>query len=264
MNELSRLESETIFSVREAYAKVSPLAMLWSMGKDSNAMLWAIRKAFYGRVPFPVLLLDTGNELQEVYEFRDRYVREWRLDYINVVCPPTESTDTALPPAARAAARKTLGLKQAISQHGFRGIFLGIRRDEQSVRAKERIFSPRSEEGDWEIRDQPPEFWNQFCTEIPPRTHVRIHPILNWSELDIWRYTQRERIPVVPLYFSRNGQRYRSLGEKDITFPIASPASTVDEIIAELERTNTPERAGRAMDHETEDAFERLRQAGYM
>jgi sulfate adenylyltransferase subunit 2 len=261
---LDMLEAETIYAVREAYAKLSPLGMLWSIGKDSNALLWMVRKAFFGRAPFPMLLLDTGNELPEVYDFRDRYVKEWGLDYINVECPPVEETDPSLPPGARFAARKTLGLKRTIEKHGFQGVLLGIRRDEQAIRAKERIFSPRDGSGDWDVRDQPPEFWNQYRTDVVPGSHVRVHPILNWTELDIWQYIRREGIPVVPLYFARNGKRYRSLGEKNITFPIDSDASTIDEIIAELEVTMTPERAGRSMDHESEDAFERLRQSGYM
>jgi sulfate adenylyltransferase subunit 2 len=264
MNRLDRLEAETIYALREAYARLSPLGMLWSIGKDSNALVWMIRKAFFGRAPFSMLLLDTGNELPEVYAFRDRYVKEWNLDYINIECPPTEETDPTLPPASRSAARKTLGLKRAIEKHKFQGVLLGIRRDEQAIRAKERIFSPRSESGDWDVRDQPPEFWNQYNTDVAPGSHVRVHAILNWTELDIWHYIRREGIPVVPLYFSRDGRRYRSLGEKNITFPIESNASTVDEIIAELENTTTPERMGRSMDHESEDAFERLRRGGYM
>ncbi|MEX2408337.1 MAG: phosphoadenosine phosphosulfate reductase family protein, partial [Rhodovibrionaceae bacterium] len=146
----------------------------------------------------------------------------------------------------------------------FRGIFLGIRRDEQAVRGKERVFSPRDESGDWDYKDQPPEFWDQFKTDFAPGTHVRIHPLLQWTEVDIWRYIQRERIPVVPLYFAKDGMRYRSLGEKDITRPVKSDAATIEEIIAELESTKEPERAGRVMDHDSEDAFERLRAKGYM
>jgi sulfate adenylyltransferase subunit 2 len=264
MKRLDLLEAETIYTIREAYAKVSPIGMLWSIGKDSNALLWMIRKAFFGRAPFPMLLLDTGNELPEVYAFRDRYVMEWGLDYINIECPPEADTDPTLPPAARSAARKTLGLRHAIEKHKFQGVLLGIRRDEQAIRAKERIFSPRAENGDWDVRDQPPEFWNQYNTDVIAGSHIRIHPILNWTELDIWHYVRREGIPVVPLYFARDGKRYRSLGEKNITFPIDSNAGTVDEIIAELEVTKTPERMGRSMDHESEDAFERLRQGGYM
>lgn len=261
---LDALESQTIYILREAFHTIEPLAMLWSLGKDSNAMLWMAKKAFFGHMPFPVILLDTGMELPEVYAFRDQYVKEWNLSYINATCPPLEETDPTLPLNSRYAARKTLGLKGVIAERNLNGLLLGIRRDEQSMRAKERVFSPRDETGTWDFRDQPPEFWDQYKTDFPPGTHIRIHPILAWTELDIWRYIRREGIPVVPLYFARNGKRYRSLGEKNITFPVDSTAATIDEIIAELEVTTTPERAGRAMDHDSEDSFERLRQSGYM
>ena len=132
------------------------------------------------------------------------------------------------------------------------------------MRAKERVFSPRGEAGDWDIRDQPPEFWDQFKTDFPPGMHLRIHPLLHWTEVDIWRYTQREGIPTVPLYFAKDGKRYRSLGDEEITFPIDSDAATIEEIIEELETTKAAERAGRAMDHVSEDAFEQLRTQGYM
>lgn len=264
MRRLEALESGSVFIIREAFSRVKPLAMLWSLGKDSNVLLWLVRKAFFGHVPFPVILLDTGNEFEEVYAFRDRYVKEWNLRYVSALCPPIEEADPSLPPMSRAAARKTLGLMRLIEQGGFRGILLGIRRDEQPVRSKERVFSPRDPAGRWDFRDQPPEFWDQFKTDFPQDAHIRIHPLLDWSELDIWRYTQQENIPVVPLYFAKGGRRYRSLGERDSTFPIASSASTIQEIIAELEETREPERAGRGMDHEREDAFEALRSAGYM
>ena len=126
------------------------------------------------------------------------------------------------------------------------------------------MFSPRGLEGEWDVRDQPPEFWDQFNASPPPGAHLRIHPILHWTEADIWAYTARENIPIIPLYLARDGKRYRSLGDADITFPVASTASTIPEILTELENTKVPERAGRALDHETEDAFERLRVAGYL
>ncbi|MBS0243319.1 MAG: phosphoadenosine phosphosulfate reductase family protein, partial [Proteobacteria bacterium] len=129
---------------------------------------------------------------------------------------------------------------------------------------KERFFSPRGATYGWDVKDQPPELWDQFNTTVPAGAHLRIHPILHWTELDIWLYTRREGIPVIPLYFSKNGKRYRSLGDQDITNPVPSEASTLDEIIAELAASRTPERAGRAMDHEAEDAFERLRAGGYL
>ncbi len=264
MQRLDELEAQSIYILREAYNRIEPLAMLWSLGKDSNAMVWLARKAFFGHVPFPVLHVDTGRKFKEMYAFRKRYAVEWGLELLTEDCPPLEDVDDTLPPAARSAARKTAGLKQAVQKHGLNGLILGIRRDEQAVRAKERVFSPRDESGQWDFRDQPPEFWDQYKTDFPPGTHLRVHPLLQWTELDIWRYIKRENIPVVPLYFARKGQRYRSLGDQDITSPIESKASTVDEIIAELEATTTSERAGRAMDHEREDAFERLRADGYM
>jgi len=264
LNRLDELEAQSIYILREAMNRLQPLGMLWSIGKDSNCLLWLARKAFFGRVPFPVILLDTGNEFPEVYAFRDRIIEEWGLSYIDAPCPGVEETDDSLPPKARAAARKTLGLKRVIEQHGFRGVILGIRRDEQAIRSKERVFSPRDAAGAWNFRQQPPEFWDQFNAAPPSGGHVRVHPLLHWTEIDVWRYVEREGMPVVPLYFARNGMRFRSLGEKDITFPVPSKARTIAEIIAELEASREPERAGRAMDHESEDAFERLRAQGYM
>ncbi len=202
MNRLAALEANSVFILREAFNRVKPLGMLWSLGKDSNVLLWLVRKAFFGNVPFPVVLLDTGNELDEVYAFRDRYVKEWNLSYINAECPPIEETDPSLAPMSRAAARKTLGLERLIEQHSLRGILLGIRRDEQAIRSKERIFSPRDANGKWDFRNQPPELWDQFKSEVPNDAHIRIHPLLAWTELDIWRYIEQEGIPVVSLYFA--------------------------------------------------------------
>jgi sulfate adenylyltransferase subunit 2 len=264
LDRLDELESQSIFILREAVNRLTPLGMLWSIGKDSNALLWLARKAFFGRVPFPVILLDTGNEFPEVYAFRDRLIREWNLSYIDAPCPGVEETDPSLPPKSRAAARKKLSLEEIIAARALRGVILGIRRDEQAIRGKERIMSPRDASGAWDVKHQPAEFWDQYNAEPPPGGHVRVHPLLAWTELDVWRYIEREAMPVVPLYFARGGKRFRSLGEKDITFPIDSQAATVREIIAELEATRAPERAGRAMDHESEDAFERLRAQGYM
>src|SRR5690242_14205687 len=131
--------------------------MLWSIGKDSNTLLWLARKAFFGHVPFPLTLLDPGTEFPEVYHSRNRIIREWGLTYIDAPCPGAEETDTSLPPKARAAARKTLGLKRIIAERGFQGVILGIRRDEQAIRSKERVFSPRDASGTWDFRHQPAE-----------------------------------------------------------------------------------------------------------
>ena len=264
MDRLDELEAQSIFIFREAFARLTRPALLWSLGKDSNVMIWIARKAFFGRVPFPVLHVDTGKKFAEMYAFRDRYAVEWNLDLKIEPCPPVETVDPTLPPAARSAARKTEGLKLALAKYGFDGLIAGIRRDEEPTRAKERLFSPRGLDGVWDVRDQPPEFWDQFNVVQRPGAHLRVHPILHWTELDIWTYTKREGIPVIPLYFARDGKRYRSLGDADITFPVASQAATLEAIISELESTKVSERSGRAMDHETEDAFERLRVTGYL
>lgn len=264
MDRLDTLEAQSIYVLREAFAKLNQLAMLWSLGKDSNVVIWLARKAFLGHVPFPVMHVDTGRKFAEMYVFRDRYATEWGLNLLIEPCPPIDAVDPTLPPAARSAARKTVGLKQALDKHGFDGLIAGIRRDEEATRAKERFFSPRGSTGGWNVKDQPPEMWGHFYTSVPPDGHLRIHPILQWTELDIWAYTRREGIPVISLYFTRNGRRYRSLGDEDITRPIASSAASIDEIVSELRETRVSERSGRLLDHETEDAFERLRTAGYL
>jgi len=212
-----------------------------------------------------------------VYAYRDQYVKEWNINLISEICPPIETTDPTLPHSARVAARKTGGIKQVLAKYKFDAIVAGIRRDEEGTRAKERYFSPRDAENQWDVKDQPPEFWDQFTTDFPPGTHVRVHPLLHWTELDIWEYVKRENIPMVPLYYAKPygeffGQnyggkmmRFRSLGEKGITYPVPSEATTIDEIIAELKVTKTSERAGRPMGaDEDESAFERLRADGYM
>jgi len=277
MDHLDRLEAQSIFIFREAFNKIDRLAMLWSFGKDSNVMIHLARKAFFGRVPFPLIHCDTELEFDEVYAFRDKYAKEWGINLISHVCPPLEATDATLPPAARVAARKTLGLKEVHEKYGFTGIIAGIRRDEEATRAKERVFSPRGVEGQWDVKDQPPEFWDQFKTDFAPGTSLRIHPLLHWTELDVWQYIAREDIPIVPLYLARSYaklegrdfggkvMRFRSLGEKGITWPIESKAANIEEIIAELKITKVPERSGRPMGaDEDESSFERLRANGYM
>lgn len=264
MDRLDQLENRSVFILREAHACIDNLAMLWSLGKDSNTMIRLAQKAFFGRIPFPVLHVDTGRKFPQMYAFRDRYANEWQLNLLRQDCPDIEETDEDLPPAARSAARKSLGLKAALAKYGFRGLIVGIRRDEEATRAKERVFSPRGSFGEWQPREQPPEFWEQYATDSPPGTHIRVHPLLHWTEREIWAYIQREEIPVVDLYFARDGRRYRSLGDMDITLPIESEAASVAQILDELAVTREAERAGRLMDHEAEDSFERLRVDGYM
>jgi len=268
--DLDRLEDESVFVLREAFARIPNLAMLWSMGKDSTVLLWLVRRAFLGRVPFPLIHIDTSFKIPEMIAFRDRMVREWNLQLI-VGRNEQALAEQRTFPAGRltrvecCTALKKDGLAHVMAERRFNGLVVGVRRDEEPTRAKERYFSPRGVHMEWDATNQPPEFWDQFKTDFPAGTHIRVHPLLHWTELDVWQYIQREQIPVMPLYFDQgNGERYRSLGCYPCTFPIRSTAKNVDDVIAELTATRTPERTGRAQDAESEAAFETLRRDGYM
>lgn len=266
MDHLSELESESIYIIREAYHKVPNFAMLWSMGKDSTVMLWLVRKAFFGQVPFPIVHVDTSYKIPEMIKYRDEYAKQWGLDLV------IGQNETALADGMNfkrgrvtcCGALKTEGLRLTLEKYGYDGLMLGIRRDEEGTRAKERFFSPRDANFEWNFKDQPPELWDQFQTDFPAGTHVRVHPILHWTELNVWEYIKRENIPIIDLYFARRGKRYRSLGCAPCTGTIKSKASTVSEIIEELKNIKSTERAGRAQDQEEVYAMQKLRVKGYM
>lgn len=263
---LTALEQETIYILREARAKIERLAMLWSMGKDSTALLWMVRKAFFGRVPFPLIHIDTSYKIPEMIAWRDRVARELGLELVigQNVRALAEGMHPSRGRIVCCTALKTEPLQQVLEERRFTGIIAGIRRDEEGSRAKERVFSQRNLRSEWDVTDQPPEFWDQYRTDFPPGEHVRVHPLLHWTEADIWRYIERERIPVMDLYFARDGKRYRSLGCEPCTAPCDSAAATVADIVAELETTRLGERAGRAQDQEHAHAMEKLRLKGYM
>lgn len=267
MDHLDELEAQTIYVFREAYRSFDNLAMLWSIGKDSTASLWMARRAFLGRVPFPLLHIDTTFKFPEMYTFRDHWAKAWGLNLI-VGCNEqavAEGISYETHDAFEIAHQmKTVALQQTLDEYGFQGLFLGIRRDEEGSRAKERVFSPRDRNFEWHYKDQPPEFWDQFNTSFGDGAHVRIHPILHWTEIDIWRYIRREGIPTCSLYFAQHGRRYRSLGDQQVTKPIESDADTIDKIIDELQTTKTPERSGRTMDSSRSYAMQKLRAMGYM
>jgi len=270
MDYLSKLENQSIYIMREAFNKFENLAMLWSIGKDSTVLLWLARKAFFGHVPFPLVHVDTTYKIPSMIEYRDRLVREWKLDLVVGKNHEVLQSGVTYPNgrATRVECCGTLkkdGLKQVLDKHHFTGVIVGVRRDEEPTRAKERYFSPRDKNMEWNVEDQPPELWDQFKTDFEKGTHIRIHPLLHWTELNIWEYIERENIPVIPLYFANEkGERYRSLGCAPCTFPIKSNAKSVREIVEELRHTKTSERSGRAQDKESEDAFEKLRRDGYM
>ena len=270
MMSLPRLESQSIYVLREAYNKFHNLAMLWSIGKDSTVMLWLARKAFFGHVPFPLVHVDTSFKIPAMIEYRDRLAHEWKLKVVIGRNEDALARGDTFPngKATRVACCGMLkkdALRQVLDQHHFTGVIVGVRRDEEPTRAKERYFSLRDKNMEWHVADQAPEFWDQFKTDFQEGEHIRIHPLLHWTEVNVWEYIEREAIPVIPLYFANeHGERYRSLGCLPCTNPIRSHAQSAREIVQELRATHIPERAGRAQDHESEDAFEKLRRDGYM
>jgi len=265
VDKLDELESQSIYIIREAYYHYKKLAVLWSIGKDSTTLVWLVRKAFFGEVPFPALHIDTSYKFPEMYKFRDAYSKKWGLELVmaqnkealagGMNCVKKLECCTAL---------KTEALKMAIAEHGFEALLLGIRRDEHGIRAKERYFSPRDEDFKWNYQDQPPELWDQYKSQAEEKTHIRVHPLLGWTEVDIWRYLKREQVPITDLYFAKDGKRYRSIGCTTCCNPIESNAASIDDIIYELETTTTSERAGRAQDKEDTYTMQKLRALGYM
>jgi sulfate adenylyltransferase subunit 2 len=266
VDELTALEQNSIYILREAYSKIPRMSMLWSMGKDSTALVWLTRKAFFGKIPYPLIHIDTSYKIPAMIEYRDRIAREWELPLI--VWQNTEALEEGMNHTRGrlvcCGALKTEPLRQVVEAHRFGGVIVGIRRDEEGSRGKERVFSPRTPTSAWDVTEQPPEFWNQYRTDVPPGEHVRVHPLLDWTELDVWRYIARERIPMIDLYFARDGRRYRSLGCAPCTASIASSARSIADIIEELRTTRTAERAGRAQDQEDTHAMQKLRVKGYM
>ena len=293
MDQLDQLEHRSVHILREAYAAFRNLGMLWSIGKDSTVLLWLTRKAFFGHVPFPLIHIDTSFKIPEMIQYRDRLVAEWGLNLIYGQNEAALAADRTFPAGAVdrmtcCSLLKTEALTRTLSgewpryryNHAmkryerdantepFTGVIVGARADEEGSRSKERYFSPRTDRNAWELGDQPPEFWNQYKTDFAPGTHVRIHPLLDWTELNIWEYIAREAIPIVGLYFDRgDGVRYRSLGCGPCTQPVASTASTVADIIVELRSgrfANIAERSGRAQDAADGGGLETLRRDGYM
>ncbi len=293
MDQLEVLESQSIFILREAYRSFKNLVMLWSIGKDSTVLLWLARKAFFGHVPFPLMHIDTMYKIPKMIEYRDHFALEWKLNLIvgkNSRALEAKQTfpDGNLDRLQCCATLKSEALKHTLSgewprwaldhstgeyvkQEGgeaFTGVIVGARADEEGSRSKERYFSPRDQHNEWDVGDQPPELWNQFKTDFAPGTHVRIHPLLDWTELNIWEYIGRENIPIIDIYFDHgDGTRYRSLGCWPCTSPVESSAKDVQDVIEELRSgkfSNIAERSGREQDKEDCGGLETLRRDGYM
>jgi sulfate adenylyltransferase subunit 2 len=289
------LEAESIYILREAVAEFSHPVMLYSIGKDSSVMLRLAQKAFFpGKIPFPLLHIDTGYKFQEMIEFRDTYTKEIGAELL--VHRNEEALQQGANPFSLGTQKccgllKTKSLLDALSQLGFNAAFGGARRDEEKSRAKERIYSLRDAQGQWDPKNQRPELWNLFNSRIGKSESVRVFPLSNWTELDIWLYIHAENIPIVPLYYAReretvlrNGSlvlvhtreqllpgekatrvkcRMRSLGCVPCTGAIRSEADTVPQIIEEMISFRRSERENRAIDHDEEGSMELKKREGY-
>jgi sulfate adenylyltransferase subunit 2 len=295
-NHLRRLEAESIGIMREVAAEFRAPVMLYSIGKDSSVMLHLARKAFFpGRPPFPLLHIDTGWKFSEMIAFRDETARRFGLDLL--VHTNEEGKARGINPITSGSAlhttvMKTEALKQALDHYRFDAAFGGARRDEEKSRAKERIFSLRSPEHGWNPKNQRPELWRLYNTRLSQGESMRVFPLSNWTELDVWEYIAVERIPVVPLYFAKRrpvvkrqdvwimvdddrlpldaGEhpemrliRFRTLGCYPLTGSIESTAATPDDIVEELRRSRWSERQGRLIDNDEEAAMERKKREGY-
>jgi len=293
---LKRLEAESIEIIREVVAEFRNPVMLYSIGKDSSVMLHLAVKAFYpSPLPFPLLHVDTTWKFREMIQFRDETAKRLNLNlivYINQKGVEAGVNPFASGSAVHTHVMKTEGLKQALDKYQFDAAFGGARRDEEKSRAKERIFSFRSKAHAWDPRNQRPELWNLFNTRIRQGESIRVFPLSNWTELDVWTYVQLEKIPVVPLYFSKErpvveragtllmvdddrmplepGEqpqmrrvRFRTLGCYPLTGAIESDATTLDDIVAEMKTAQVSERQGRLIDTDEAASMEKKKREGY-
>ena len=296
LTHLQQLEAESIHIIREVAASFDNPVMLYSVGKDSSVMLHLARKAFYpGKPPFPLLHVDTTWKFKEMIQFRDRMAEESGMELL--VHINQEGVDMGVGPFTHGSSRhtdimKTQALKQALNKYKFDAAFGGARRDEERSRAKERVFSFRDRHHRWDPKNQRPELWNIYNTEVDQGESIRVFPLSNWTELDIWQYIYLENISIVPLYLSevrpvveRDGMlimvddermpleadeivqqksvRFRTLGCYPLTGAVESEANTLPEIIQEMLLATTSERQGRAIDHDSAGSMEQKKIEGY-
>ena len=296
LTHLKALEAESIQIMREVAAEFDNPVMLYSIGKDSSVLLHLARKAFYpGKIPFPLLHVDTNWKFKEMIAFRDNLAEKYDFDLI--VHKNKRGLDMGISPFEHGSAKhtdimKTEGLKQALDEHGFDAAFGGARRDEEKSRAKERVYSFRDKKHRWDPKNQRPELWNIYNSKVDRGESIRVFPLSNWTELDIWQYIYQEEIEMVPLYFSalrpvveRDGSlimvddermplkegevpemksvRFRTLGCYPLTGAIESEAQTLPEIIQEMLLTTTSERQGRVIDNDSAGSMEKKKMEGY-
>jgi sulfate adenylyltransferase subunit 2 len=295
LSHLKQLEAESIHIFREVASEFEKPVMLYSIGKDSSVMLRLAQKAFYpGPIPFPLMHVDTGYKFREMLEFRDSYTRELGLDlrvWRNEAAIADGANPIKLGTQRCCGLLKTQALLDGLRHYGFDAAFGGARRDEEKSRAKERIYSFRDRAGQWDPKAQRPELWNLYNSRIGPGESIRVFPLSNWTELDIWHYIHLENIPIVPLYFAKERRmvvrgnsllspeqsfvkampgeeqmvrcRMRSLGCSPCTGAIRSDADTLPKIIAELVSFRSSERANRVIDHDQDGSMEIKKREGY-
>ncbi len=296
LSHLEQLEAESIHILREVVAEFQKPVMMFSIGKDSCAMLRLAEKAFApGKIPFPLLHVNTTFKFREMIEFRDRLVRETGVELIEWINP--EGLRAGINPFAHGTQRythvmKTEALKQALDKYGFDAAFGGARRDEEKSRAKERVFSFRDRFHQWDPKNQRPELWNLYNGRVGKGESIRVFPLSNWTELDVWLYVHQEKIPVVPLYFAKErpvvrrggawilveddrlplepGEkpvmkkvRFRTLGCYPLTGAIESEAADVPQVIEEMLRSRSSEREGRVIDYDEAGSMEEKKREGY-
>ncbi|HCG80371.1 MULTISPECIES: sulfate adenylyltransferase subunit CysD [Thalassolituus] len=296
LTHLKQLEAESMHIIREVAAEFDNPVMLYSIGKDSAVMLHLARKAFYpGKPPFPLMHVDTTWKFREMIEFRDKMAKEIGMELI--VHTNQEGVEQGIGPFTHGSSKhtdvmKTQALKQALDKYKFDAAFGGARRDEEKSRAKERVYSFRDSKHRWDPKNQRPELWNIYNGKVNKGESIRVFPLSNWTELDIWQYIYLEDIPLVPLYFAdkrpvveRDGMlimvdddrmpleegevpemksvRFRTLGCYPLTGAVESEAATLPEIIQEMLLTTTSERQGRAIDHDSSGSMEKKKQEGY-
>jgi sulfate adenylyltransferase subunit 2 len=296
LSHLKQLEAESIHIIREVAAEFQNPVMMYSIGKDSSVMVRLAQKAFYpGRLPFPLLHIDTTWKFKAMTEFRDRFCKENGFQLI--VYTNTDAVKQGINPFDHGSKKytdimKTEGLKQALNKHGFDAAFGGARRDEEKSRAKERVYSFRDKFHQWDPKNQRPELWNLFNGKVNKGESIRVFPLSNWTELDVWQYVHLEKIPIVPLYFAaerpivyRDGTmimvddqrmrlnpgekpvikrvRFRTLGCYPLTGAIESDATTLPEIIEEMLVATVSERQGRVIDYDEAGSMEQKKREGY-
>ena len=296
LTHLQQLEAESIQIIREVAAEFENPVMLYSIGKDSSVLLHLARKAFYpGKIPFPLLHVDTDWKFREMIEFRDRLAKEYDFDLI--VHKNPEGIAMGVGPFTHGSSKhtdimKTQGLKQALDKYGFDAAFGGARRDEEKSRAKERVYSFRDKNHRWDPKNQRPELWSNYNGQVNPGESIRVFPLSNWTELDIWQYIYQENIEIVPLYLSdtrpvgerdgllimgddermplKEGEepelrsvRFRTLGCYPLTGAVESEANTLTGIIEEMLLSTSSEREGRAIDHDSSGSMEKKKREGY-